>query len=416
MILVNATPSFHSVNFVETFFSSQKKIKQKGGPYHKLNSSVTTAGIYIHVPFCTIQCMYCDFYTVDLEGNSIPEFVNAVIKEIEYCETDTSGWRFDTIFIGGGTPSLLDSKSIETIINTIYKKYDLSNIKECTIESNPDQITKDRLKDLRRLGIDRISIGVQSLESDLLRFLTRDHTIDDVYKTYDNAKIAGFENVNIDMLYNIPGQTVEQWEIDLERMIKLEPSHISAYELTVEKGTELHRLINNCGVSIPQDPVGTTWLSITSEFLSDRGFLPYEISSFTRPGQECIHNLHYWRVEPYLAFGPSAHGFDGHRRRKNVSSIRDYLDKIRTSGSAVIFDEGLEYKDILNEKVGMGIRMMEGVDMREFKEPELSVLKRNIEKTKNMWPGCIVRNNDHLKLSKKGILFADSIAVDLMIG
>ena len=246
--------------------------------------------------------------------------------------------------------------------------------------------------------------------------MTRDHTIDDVYKTYDHAKIAGFENVNIDMLYNIPGQTVEQWKIDLERIIKLEPSHISAYELTVEKGTELHRLVNNGGVSIPQDPVGTTWLSITSEFLSDRGFLPYEISSFTRPGQKCIHNLHYWRVEPYLAFGPSAHGFDGHRRRKNVSSFRDYLDKIRTSGSAVIFDEGLEYKDILNEKVGMGIRMMEGVDMGEFKEPELSVLKRNIEKTKNMWPRCIVRDNDHLKLSEKGILFADSIAVDLMIG
>ncbi|HIB32981.1 MAG TPA: radical SAM family heme chaperone HemW [Candidatus Marinimicrobia bacterium] len=384
--------------------------------YHKVNSSVIRAGIYIHVPFCTVRCMYCDFYTITYEKNSIPQFLNAIVSEIERCELDTLNWIIDTLFIGGGTPSLLDSKSIEVILKVLQKNYDLSNIQEFTIEINPGESSLHQLRNFRGLGINRISIGVQSLEPELLKFLTRNHSIDDIYKTYNHARIAGFDNINFDLLYNIPGQTIEQWKRNLERIIMLDPAHISAYALIVEKGTELHQLVHDGKVSIPGDPDGTTWLSFTTKYLSDHGFSPYEISSFTQPGQECRHNLHYWRMEPCLAFGPSAHGFDGHRRWKNVSSMQDYLDKIKNGESPVVFTEELNYKNILNEKVGFGIRMTEGVDLKKIQQPELSMLKLNLEKSEKMWPGCIVKNNEHLKLSEKGILFADSIAVDLMIG
>ena len=373
------------------------------------------AGIYIHIPFCTVRCMYCDFYTTTYEKNSIPKFVNAIVLEIEQCEVDVSNWIIDTIFFGGGTPSLLDSKSIETIIKALQKKYNLSNIQECTIESNPGQLTANGLKAIRDLGINRISIGVQSLEPDLLKFLTRNHSVNDVYKTYKLVRKAGFDNVNIDMLYSIPGQTPEMLKRDLKSIIALEPEHISAYALTVEKGTELHHLVHNLNVIIPQDPDGTTWLSFTSDFLSDNGFHPYEISSFTQPGQECLHNLHYWRMEPYLAFGPSSNGFDGHRRWRNIRPIEDYLGKIRNGESPIVFTEELNYKEILNEKVGFGIRLTEGVDLNKIRQPELSCLMQNIESAKQKWPGCFAQGNGTLKLSKKGILFADALAVDLLI-
>ena len=203
------------------------------------------AGIYIHIPFCAVKCMYCDFYSITDSEDAIPQFVEAMCWEITNCTIDVSDWEFDTIFIGGGTPSLLKAIHIDGILSCLNKNYDLSNVKEITIEANPGEAPKDRLKDLKSMGINRLSIGVQSLQPQLLKFLTRIHSKEQVFETYNNARLSGFNNINCDLIYSIPNQTLNMWEQDLNTIIKMEPEHISAYALTVEKGTDLFSIVYN---------------------------------------------------------------------------------------------------------------------------------------------------------------------------
>ena len=208
------------------------------------------AGIYIHIPFCAVKCMYCDFYSITDREDAIPQFVEAMCWEIKNCTTDVSDWEFDTIFIGGGTPSLLKAIHIDRILSCLNKSYDLSNVKEFTIEANPGEAPKDRLKDLKSMGINRLSIGVQSLQPQLLKFLTRIHSKEQVFETYNNARASGFNNINCDLIYSIPNQTLNMWNQDLSTIIKMEPEHISAYALTVEKGTDLFSMVYNNKISM----------------------------------------------------------------------------------------------------------------------------------------------------------------------
>ena len=203
------------------------------------------AGIYMHIPFCTVKCIYCDFYSITDRKNSINRFISAVTKEIERCTVDVSKWIFDTIFIGGGTPSLLNGNQIEKMISALYKKYDLSHVTEFTLETNPGEAPIEHLKAFKSFGINRLSIGVQSLQPKILSFLTRIHDRKQIFKTYNNARSIGYENINMDLIHSIPGQTLQLWKTDLKEIINLQPEHISAYSLTVEKGTELFTMVKN---------------------------------------------------------------------------------------------------------------------------------------------------------------------------
>ena len=294
-----------------------------------------TVGIYIHIPFCAVKCMYCDFYSVTDRESTIPQFVKAISWEIENCLIDVSDWEFDTIFIGGGTPSLLKASHIDTILSCLNKKYNLSNVKEFTIEANPGEAPKDRLKDFNNMGINRISIGVQSFQPQLLKFLTRAHNKEQIFETYNNVRSSGFENVNCDLIYSIPNQTWNMWEQDLKTIIKMEPEHISAYTLTVEKGTELFSMVYNNKISMPSDEKESNWFLKTHDILPINGYQPYEVSNFSKAGFECRHNLHYWDIDPYLAFGPSAHGFDGIHRWNNARSIDQYMERIKAGKSPI---------------------------------------------------------------------------------
>ena len=252
-----------------------------------------TAGIYIHIPFCAAKCNYCDFYSITDSEGIIPRFIKAICKEIEQCSTDTSKWKFDTIFIGGGTPSLIKAREIEKILLSIDNKFSLGNVKELTLEANPGEIPINRLNGLKMLGINRLSIGVQSMQKKLLKFLTRAHSQKDVYKVFDSARSCGFENINCDLIYSIPGQTKKMWIDDLENIIKLGPDHISAYTLTVEKGTDLFKMVKNKMVIMPSENQTGNWFIDTHELLQFNGYSPYEISNFSKPGLQCMYNLHY---------------------------------------------------------------------------------------------------------------------------
>jgi len=374
-----------------------------------------SAGIYIHIPFCAIKCMYCDFYSITDRENSIPKFIEAITQEIQQCEIDVSKWTFDTIFIGGGTPSLLEANSIELLLSRLHDKYDLANIKEITIEANPGEAPKDRLKAFKEMGINRISIGVQSFKPDLLKFLTRIHDQSQIFETYDNARNAGFENINCDLIYSIPGQTWTDWSEDLNTINTMNPEHISAYTLTAEKGTELFSMVSQNVITMPNKRQESNWFLKTHEFLSNNGYAAYEVSNFSKPGYECIHNLHYWNIEPYLAFGPSAHGYDGQSRWNNARSLDLYIDKVLAGESAISMEEKVSLTDRLNEKIGFGIRMTKGIDIKDIPNKYQNLFKRNIKDLKQKYPNCINIEDSNIFLTSKGMLFADEIIPDMLL-
>jgi len=372
------------------------------------------AGIYIHIPFCAVKCMYCDFYSITDREDAIPQFVEAMCWEIKNCTTDVSDWEFDTIFIGGGTPSLLKAIHIDRILSCLNKSYDLSNVKEFTIEANPGEAPKDRLKDLKSMGINRLSIGVQSLQPQLLKFLTRIHSKEQVFETYNNARASGFNNINCDLIYSIPNQTLNMWEQDLSTIIKMEPEHISAYALTVEKGTDLFSMVYNNKISMPSDRQGGDWFIKTHDILSYNGYQPYEISNFSKAGFECRHNLHYWDIDPYLAFGPSAHGFDGIHRWNNARSLDQYIERIRTEKSPISKIERIELFDHLNELIGFGLRMRKGVDINMIPFDHQKEFQKKIVLVSKKYPDCFQSASDIISLTQKGMLYSDRIIPELI--
>ena len=373
------------------------------------------AGIYIHIPFCAVKCMYCDFYSITEREESIPRFFNALNKEIENCTIDSKDWQFDTVFIGGGTPSIIEPSFLESIIKSLDNKYDLSGIKEFTIEANPGEAPKQRLKDYHSIGINRLSIGVQSLEPSLLKFLTRIHTKEQFFETYDSARSVGFENINCDLIYSIPGQSWEIWERDLNNIIDLNPEHISAYTLTMEKGTGLFQMVKNGQIQMPNDSETGEWFTQTHELLNSNGFSTYEVSNFSRKNMECQHNIHYWRIHPYLAFGPSAHGFDGSKRWNNARSLDQYIQQIESERSPVSLSETLTERDNLNEYIGFGLRMSAGIDINKFHGTSKSKFKNKYSLVKLKWGKYFNENQNNISLTQKGMLFSDLIIPELLL-
>ena len=374
-----------------------------------------TAGIYIHTPFCRVKCMYCDFYSVADKDFEMPSFFDALLKEIKLCETDTNNWTIDTIFIGGGTPSLTDPRHIEKLIRTLESKFDLSNVTEFTMEANPGEAPAERLKAFYDLGVNRLSMGVQSLEPDLLQFLTRIHGPEAVFKTFDGARKAGFDNINCDLIFNIPGQTMDIWKRDLQTIIDLNPEHLSCYSLTVEEGTQLYQYVNRGKVTMPSDDQSADLYLWTQSIMAENGYEQYEISNWSKPENECRHNLHYWEIDPYLAFGPSAHGFDGKIRFSNIRNLDGYIKNLGDGKSPRQDHYELSDKDRTNEMIGFGLRINNGVNLNQIPESFREAVNQSIIDNHSKWDGYLVIEDDRIKLTSAGFAFADGIAVDLMI-
>lgn len=351
--------------------------------------------------------MYCDFYSITEREESIHRFINALIHEIRRTTVDYSDWKFDTIFMGGGTPSLLKPNDIESILNALDAQFDLSHIHEFTMEANPGEAPLQRLKSYKQLGVNRISIGVQSFQTELLQFLTRKHTPQDVFNTFDYAIKSGYDNINCDLIYSIPGQTWDMWEEDILTLIGLNPTHISAYTLTVEKGTDLFHAVKNKSIIMPKNDLVSDWFLRTHEILENHGYSGYEISNFSKPNYECKHNLHYWNIEPYLGFGPSAHSFDGKNRWANVRHLDGYMEKIESHETPISFYETLTPNQLQNEKIGFGLRMKCGIH-RDLVQDE------TLKKIQEKWAHCICVQDNRISLTSHGMALADAIGVDLM--
>lgn len=376
-------------------------------------TAAATGGVYIHIPFCKTKCMYCDFYSVANRESAMDRLVDCLLREIRSAGDAPPSWQVDTLFIGGGTPSLLTPLHLEQLIAALDQAFGLNELVEFTLEANPGEAPEDKLKAFRELGVNRLSMGFQSFDPDLLKFLGRLHDPAACFKTYAAARRAGFDNINADLMFNIPGQSLQRWQADLTALADLEPEHISAYSLTVEKGTELSRMVAAGEVAIPDEDRDYRMFALTREILSRRGYVPYEVSNYAREGRACRHNLHYWRIEPYLSFGPAAHSFDGLRRRWNVRNLDEYMDRIKTGRSPVAGDEELGPEDLYNEKLAFGLRLKEGLSVTEslgFSSPR--VFARQHRQLLTKWEGWLVLQGDRLLVTESGVFLTDSVTAD----
>jgi len=371
--------------------------------------------IYVHIPFCDHKCIYCDFYSI-ITSDNISSFLQSLKKEIKYYAESYSSDRIITsIFFGGGTPSLMHPEYLEEIISSIAENYKVSADAEITMETNPGTVDKEKLKKFRIAGINRISIGVQSFNDDELKFLTRIHNSITAVETLHNASDAGFENISLDLIFNLPGQTKQMWLNNLKQAIKLPITHISAYSLILERGTILNKMILDGKVKMQSDDYDADLYETTIEFFTKQGFYQYEVSNFTRPGYECKHNNAYWHYKNYLGFGTSSHSFVDGRRWWNFSSLKRYLSEIEKYNYAIAGYENLSEEDAHNEFVMLALRSS-GLILKNYKEKfGDNWLKKNyhyFEQLEN--DNLIYHDNSIIKLTKKGYAVCDEILQNIL--
>ena len=372
------------------------------------------AGLYIHIPFCKIKCVYCDFYSITKKENEIPLFTQCLLKEIESYKHYAGKWTFDTIFFGGGTPSLLPPQYLEQILQKLHDTFDISNVKEITLEANPGEAPLEHLKDIKKLGVNRLSIGFQSFNDKILGLLGRLHKSEDCFKTFDNARQAGFDNINTDMIFNIPGLSIKNWTKDLKKLLKLEPEHISAYSLTVEPSTKLFNLVKNKELLMPLEKIDIEQFLLTEEILSNNGYNHYEISNYSKENKKCKHNLHYWNLSPYLSFGPSAHSHDLQKRWWNIRSLDNYMKSMSLNKKPIEDSESLSRKDNYNEIVLNGLRLSNGINREELNQYKDLMNNTSLQKINKKWD-CLSITDKNIRLTNNGFLFLDEITQELFI-
>ncbi len=291
--------------------------------------------LYLHIPFCAHRCAYCDFNTYAGQQDLIPAYVEALQSEIEWVGgAAPADLTVHTIYFGGGTPSLLSASQFASILRAIRTSFRLEPVAEVTMEANPGTVAGADWRALHDLGINRISLGVQSANGEELRMLERSHSYLDVLQAVSEARRAGFANLNLDLIYGLPEQTLETWRSTVKRILGLEPEHISAYALTLEHGTPFGRWAKRGLMSMPDPDAAADMYEWASEELEAAGYQQYEISNWSREGKACRHNLQYWRGQPYLGLGAGAHGYANGYRYSNVLSIKGYIDRIKDGGHA----------------------------------------------------------------------------------
>jgi putative oxygen-independent coproporphyrinogen III oxidase len=328
--------------------------------------------LYFHIPFCTHRCAYCDFNTYAGQESLIPVYVDALCKEIEFVGSHTPKERRDysewsdsevetgagasgerkvhTIFFGGGTPSLLSPKQFESIFKTLDDNFILTNDAEITIEANPGTVSYENLLELRKIGINRISYGVQSANTEELHMLERVHNFFDVIEAVTSARKAGFDNLNLDLIYGLPEQTLSTWQTTVKRILDLRPEHISAYALTLEHGTPFGRWSSKGLLPLPDPDLAADMYEWASETFEANGYAQYEISNWAKPNHECRHNIQYWRSLPYLAFGAGAHGYVNGYRYSNVLRIKTYIERLNTASGSSDMEFPLTFATVNHHK------------------------------------------------------------------
>lgn len=375
------------------------------------------AGIYIHIPFCSQFCSYCDFYSVK-QTEKVNEFTESLIKEIVIRSNDfkNKGLTVDTVYFGGGTPSLISITSLKAILNALFEGYPLSpnGVKEQTIEVNPDDITPQYLHGLKECGFNRLSMGIQSFNDRHLKWMNRRHNALTAFNAFEMARKAGFTNISIDLIFGFEMLTTEKWKENLQKAISLSPEHISAYQMSIERGTNLFKNYTKGAYLQPSDESSAKQYEMLGQELAKGGYIHYEVSSFCKPGLFSQHNSSYWNFTPYFGFGPSAHSFDGTFRHRNFSSLAKYIKTMKT-GEGFGTSHKQSAKERFNEYIMLSLRRADGIDkwflesdFSKFITPQFqSELNRLIES------GYLLEESGKIRIPPGHLFVSDGIIRDL---
>lgn len=369
------------------------------------------AGLYIHIPFCLSKCGYCSFYSIKAI-NLIPAFLSALRQEMEFYGNHF--YSFDTIYIGGGTPSLLTSQQLTEILITINKFYKIESPTEITIEVNPGDVSVEYFQSLRSLGINRLNIGIQSFDDSLLKFLGRRHSKKDVVKAIDAAKAAGYTNIGFDLIYGVHHQDIKLWKRTLQKALTFAPEHISCYQLSLEAKAPLYKKYSAERIKLPTENEQAKFFLTTAEELENAGYIHYEVSNFARnENLKSKHNMKYWQHVPYLGLGPAAHSFLDNKRWWNKPSVSNYLKEITQRKMPVENMEELTAEQLQLEALFLGLRTKAGINLERYKTKygaDLLVDKKTII-------DALIKNkllelkNGFLMPTRSGMAVADSLAL-----
>lgn len=371
-------------------------------------------GIYIHIPFCKQKCFYCDFLSYSNKYYLLSEYIECIKKEISCSlENETlEDYEITTIYIGGGTPSYVDSRYIKEILNIITEKINIKNI-EITIEMNPGTVDIEKMNEYKNMGINRLSIGLQSSNNMLLQQIGRIHTYKEFLNTYNIARQIGFENVNVDLMIGLPNQTLRDVEESIQEIIELSPEHISVYSLIVEEGTCIEKMINEGKMKLPEECVERNMYWHVKDKLEKYGYNHYEISNFAKNGYESKHNVNCWEQKEYLGFGVGAHSYYKNKRFSNDVSIDDYIKNISKGEfeKNIKVHEVQSKEDMKKEFMLLGLRKINGIDIAEFKNKynENPIYLFRTELNKLVRSGLIEIDLNHIKLTNKGIDLANIV-------
>ena len=383
--------------------------------------------LYLHIPFCTSKCGYCDFNAYEGIGHLASGYTASLLREIELWAPAARDFRVQTVFFGGGTPSLTNLDDMAAITRTVREQFDIAPDAEWSLEGNPTDLEREHLEGLRELGVNRLSLGVQSLHDDELKLLDRAHTADRAIEVIEQARESGFDNLNIDLIFGLIDHPLERWQQTLERALEQRPEHLSCYALTVEPGTALHYQVAKGERDEPDPDVAADQYEWTRARLADARYEQYEISNWARPGQECRHNLVYWHADPYLGLGAGAHSLFAGQRFANIDAPNQYTEAVDEShkqrqetGAATMRQiAGGETPDeatLRADAMILGLRLIDGVSLADFEQhfgqsPD-AIFGEAIERhTSN---GLLEHNGDRLRLTDRGLLLANNVFMDLL--
>jgi oxygen-independent coproporphyrinogen-3 oxidase len=373
------------------------------------------AGIYIHIPFCKKKCHYCDFYKT-LDTGMAERYIKALVKEMGLQKDYLENKKINTIYLGGGTPSVLTAVQVREILEKLGAAFDIAEDAEITMEVNPDDISRVYARDLRQAGINRVSLGIQSWNDDILSFLNRRHRAEEAGKALEDIRASGIDNISVDLIYGIPGLQDGQWKDDLQKTVKLDIKHISAYHLTIEEDTLFGKMKKEGTFEEIGEEESERQFNMLVDICRQNSFVQYEISNFCKDEWYSIHNTNYWKQEAYLGLGPSAHSYDGESRRWNVSDLQAYLKSLEKDALPSTV-EVLTLKDKYNEYIMTSLRTMWGINIDTVEE---KINKESRDYLTNLATrfvkyGMMTQNGSQLMLTDQGRMISDNIISELMM-
>ncbi len=372
--------------------------------------------LYIHIPFCEKKCNYCDFVSFPKQFKNLEFYINSLLIELSLYKEELQDYKVKTIFIGGGTPSAIDAKYIKIVLNYIYDNFNTHDEMEVSIELNPGSLDMGKLTTYRESGINRISIGLQTFNNDILQKLGRIHTAEDFYKSYDMARESGFDNINVDLIFDLPDQTIKDGIKDVENLIDLGVNHISYYSLIIEPGTLMDKWHQENKLNLLDEDSERLLYHQAKDYLKSSGYDHYEISNFALDGSRCQHNMTYWKINSYLGLGLSSHSNLKGKRFFNTSNMNDYIEKLSDFTLPIVEEEIIDKETEMAEFCIFGLRLIKGIDMLEFKNRfniDIEDLYGDAIK-KHKGNGLLLEEENHIRLSDKGLDLANLVEVDFL--